>query len=343
MLALNKHQEAIDCYNKAIAIKQDYYEAIWNKSLALLLLGKLKEGFNLYESRWQKKHFTTPQRSFVKPLWLGNFSLDGKTILVHSEQGFGDTIQFCRYIKKLKNHNCNIILEVEKTIIPLMKQLNAASLIVEKGQALPEFDCHIPIMSFPLAFGTTLETIPTIKSYFNADREKENYFRSKLDINRPKIGLAWSGSSTHVNDSNRSIKLELLLKLLKFFSSDFEYVCLQQEVREDDRIVLDKSNIKFYGDELNNFDDTVALISNVDLIISVDTSVAHLSASLGKDTFVLLPFSPDWRWMTDRNDSPWYPTVKLFRQESFGDWDCVFEKLRLEMLYYLKMLRTLQV
>lgn len=331
----NKLNEAIDMYEKAIFINPNYAEAYWNKSLTYLTKGNLKEGFELYEYRWQKKYFSSLKRNFTKSLWLGKESLDGKTILIHTEQGLGDTLQFCRYISMVVKFNTKVIVEVEKSLLPLLKQIKGVVEFIVKGQKLPPFDYHCPLLSLPHAFHTTLETIPPVLSNIKISEEKINYWKNKFkDITKPKIGLVWSGNPEHKNDYNRSLSLE---KLINFLPKEFEYISLQKEIRDEDKSALENSNISFFGDELKDFEDTGALIENLDLVISVDTSVAHLSGTLDKKTFVLLPFSPDWRWMLNRDDSPWYPSMKLFRQNAIGDWDDVLNNMSKNITNFFKL------
>lgn len=317
-----KLDEALEIFEKIIELDSENPEIYFNKSQVYLKLGKFEEGFELYEYR--KKLEDSIQRKFSEPLWLGKELLNGKTILIHSEQGFGDTLQFYRYIPMVIKLNAKVIFEVEKPLLSLMKQIKGVVTFVEKGRKLPYFDYHCPLLSLPHAFKTTLETIPSIFP-IKANGVKINYWKNKFkNIKKSKIGLAWSGNSSHKNDHNRSISLE---KLINFLPKEFQYISLQKEIRNEDKTALESSNILFFGDELHDFKDTAALIENVDLVISVDTSIAHLSGTLGKKTFVLLPFLVDWRWMLDRDDSPWYPSVKLFRQNASSDWDKVLNEL----------------
>ena len=201
-----------------------------------------------------------------------------------------------------------------------MSGLPGAAQIVCRGEPLPDFDMHCPLLSLPLALGTRLETIPSATPYLHASPDAVMNWNARLGPkNRPRIGLVWSGRPAHRNDRNRSLKLSYLLPLLDF---DATFVSLQREVRADDATVLqDRSDLFHFSDELRNFSDTAALMSNLDLIVSVDTSIAHLAGALGKSVWVLLPFIPDWRWLLDREDSPWYPTARLFRQDDTREWD----------------------
>ena len=313
----NRLEEAMSLYEKAIALNPDNANALLNKSLILLVRGDLLEGFALYEKR-------RPARAFSKPAWKGESSLVGKTLLIYSEQGFGDTIQFCRYIERVAKLGCTIIFEVSKPLLPLMRQLSGVSCFVEKGEALPPFDLHCSLLSLPFVFQTTLERIPSKVSYLVADPQKVADWQKRLGGSKPKVGLAWSGSETNKGDAYRSIFLETLLS---FLPEGFEYVCLQKEVRQRDHTALENSSVHFFGEALNDFSDTAALCSLMDFVVSVDTSIVHLAAALGKKMVVLLPFAPDWRWLLERSDSPWYPTIKLLRQDAMDDWESVLQKL----------------
>jgi len=318
--AQNRVDEALLMYEKALSLNSNNQKAQWNKSFTLLLKGNLAEGFKLYEWRYS----TTQKRNFSQPLWLNNTSLDGKTILIHTDQGYGDTIQFCRYIEFFSELNCNIIFEVEKPLLSLLSQLQGVIQFVEKGEKLPEFDFHCPLMTLPLAFKTDMISIPAKKSYLNADTKKVQEWSDRLGSTcKPRIGIVWSGNPSHNNDHNRTIELA---HILQYLPEGFEYISLQKEIRESDKDALYSSKIRYFGDELHDFSDTAALCENMDLVISVDTSVAHLCGALGKETYVLLPFSPDWRWLLDRVDTPWYPTMRLLRQKEIGKWENLFKK-----------------
>jgi len=322
--------DAIESYGRAIAIKPDFAEAYWNKSLVLLLKGDFVNGWDLHEWRWKLKDFPSQIRNFTQPLWLGREQIVGKTILLHAEQGLGDTIQFCRYVKLVADLGARVILEVPRSLIGLLDGLAGISTLVVKETSLPPFDYHCPLLSLPLAFKTTAETIPSSRTYLSADTNKIKYWESKLsNKTKLRIGLAWSGRITHTNDSNRSICLETLIDAI---GHDYDYVSLQKELRNSDSEIIEiNENIRHFGDDIEDFTDTAALCALMDVVISVDTSVAHLSGALGKQTWVLLPFHPDWRWLLDRDDSPWYPSVKLYRQPSIGDWDTALANVKADL------------
>jgi hypothetical protein len=297
-----------------------------NLSLLYLLQGDFKRGFAEYEWRWKDEEISaiSGKREFPQPLWLGDRPLEGKTILIYCEQGLGDTIQFSRYVPLLHHLGCHVILEVQAPLIPLFKNIPGIQQLIPFGQPLPEFDYQCPIMSLPLAFGTTLETIPPTQP-IHLETTKIAEWESRLGPQKkPRIGLVWSGSTTHKDDRRRSIVLK---DYLEHCIPDFEYISLQKEVRKQDQGILAQSDIRHFEDHLQDFSDTAALISLLDLVVTVDTSVAHLSASLNKPTLILIPYSPDWRWMLDRDNSPWYPSVKLFRQPALGDWKSTIQSL----------------
>jgi hypothetical protein len=254
-------------------------------------------------------------------MWLGGDPVAGKTVLLHAEQGYGDTLQFCRYAPLVAALGATVVLEVPLALKPLLGSLRGVSLLVAKGGVTPAFDLHCPLMSLPLAFATRLDTIPADVPYLQADPVRRQAWRQRLDeVSAPgrcRVGLAWSGNPRHNNDENRSIRLEQLAPL---YGLDATFVSLQPLVRERDKACLAQSGIVNPGAELTDFADTAALMDALDLVICVDTSVAHLAGALGRPLWVLLPRVPDWRWLLDRDDSPWYPTARLFRQDKPGDW-----------------------
>jgi len=331
---LKRYDEAIAHYDKALSLKPDHHEASWNKSLSLLLQGDFDNGLPLYESRWysEKISVIAGKRLFEKPTWLGVESLKDKTILLYGEQGFGDFIQFCRYAKLVADLGAKVILEVPQPLAGLMKDLEGVTQLVIKGKELPFFDYQCPLLSLPLVFKTNLFNIPNAISYIKIDSHPNKILEWKTRLGpklKPRVGLAWSGNPNHRNDHNRSL---LLADILPFLATQFEYVSLQKEVREVDKLTLNSNtHILNFASHLNDFVDTAALIENLDLVISVDTSVAHLSGALGKKVWTLLQNVPDWRWLLDREDSPWYPSMKLYRQISIGDWNGVLDRVKSDL------------
>ena len=323
-------EEAINLYDKALFLKPNYHEALWNKSLCMLIKGDFKNGFPLYESRWKSKKIrrVIGERSFHEPIWSGAESLKNKTILLYREQGLGDFIQFSRYSQFVVSLGARVILEVPHDLMDLMSNLHGVSRFIVKGQSLPAFDFCCPIMSLPFALSINQGNI----SSFSGDIQFQNKPNKLMEwqarlgsSSKKRIGLVWSGNPLHKNDHNRSIPLR---DIIPFLPNQFEYVSLQKEIRVDDKLTLELNpQILSFTKHLKTFSDTAALIGGLDLVISVDTSVAHLSGALHKPTWILLPFVPDWRWLLDRDDSPWYPSIRLFRQEKRSDWSAVFKNL----------------
>ncbi len=246
--------------------------------------------------------------------------------MLHSEQGFGDTIQFCRYAASVAALGARVILEVQKGLLVLLTGLAGVAELVERGAPLPAFDYHCPLLSLPLAFQTEPDSAPGRQPYLRCDAHKLQAWSDRLGRKtKPRIGITWSGSAAHSNDGNRSIALATWLPYL---SDDFEYVSLQKEVRESDRATLLQHNeLRHFGEDLQDFGDTAALCALMDVVVCVDTSVAHLSAALGRPTWVLLPRVPDWRWQLERADTPWYPSARLYRQTTRGDWNAVLARV----------------
>ena len=321
---LGRFQEALDAYDQAIAHRPDYAMALTNKSLLLLLLGEMSSGWALFEWRWQSSK-ANKKRTFDKPLWLGKQAIAAKRLLIWGEQGFGDLIQFSRFLPLLEKLGCLPIIEVPATLIPLLETLAVPCEIIEKGcKPSADFDYHCPLMSLPLALDITLNSIPPPASFqIPADR-KTKWHEILGEKKRPRIGLAWSGSPTHGNDRNRSLSLRQLAPL---FSLPAEIHSLQKEIRADDLTFLSTVPIFRHEQEIADFADTAALVAEMDLVVSVDTSVAHLAGSIGKETWILLPFVPDYRWLLNQEDSPWYPAVRLFRQPAQNDWPTAISSL----------------
>ncbi len=332
---LKRFDEALASYDRAVRARPDYVEAHWNEALLRLLTGDFSRGWAKYEWRWKNQSLALTKRNFAQPLWLGEDAIDGKTVLLHSEQGFGDTIQFCRYVPLVAARGARVIVEVAAPLQDLMSDLAGATQVIPRGTPLPDFDYQCPLLSLPLAFGTRLETIPAPTPYLHAPAQASKAWQARLGPKtRPRIGLAWSGNAAHKDDQNRSIGLRFLSPLL---DTGATFVSLQKDVRDADAAVLgERDDILHFGDALKDFSDTAALISNLDLVISVDTSVAHLAGALGKPVWVLLTYVPDWRWLLDRDDSPWYPTARLFRQNDARTWDDAIARVREALLEFVE-------
>jgi hypothetical protein len=315
--------EALQAFDRALVLEPDNASAHFNKANVLLLRGSWEEGLPHYEWRWKITELA--KRNAPAPLWLGSPSLAGKTILLRSEQGLGDTLQFCRYVKWVAGLGARVILQVQRPLVTLLADLEGVSQIVtEGGAASPDCDYFCPLMSLPLAFGTTIRNIPRPEAYLAADPFKVSEWRSKLGTaSQPKVGLVWSGTATRANEGRRSVPLKTLLNELP---RGCRYISLQRELSAADAGVLAANPaVEVYGDELHDFSDTAALCECMDLVVSIDTSVAHLSGAIGKRTFILLQFSPAWRWLLDRDDTPWYRSATLFRQPAVDDWATVCE------------------
>jgi tetratricopeptide (TPR) repeat protein len=331
---LKRFEEALVSFAGALAVRPDYAEVHFSEASFRMLIGDFCRGWRKYEWRWKTAQQRNEWRDFVQPLWVGSNGITGKTVLLHAEQGFGDTIQFCRYVPHVVKRGARVILEVQRPLHALMSTLSGAVQITSKGDPLPDFDLHCPLLSLPMAFGTKLETIPSETPYLGASSQSVMNWKNRLgEKTRPKIGLAWSGSSTHKKDRSRSIGLSALFPLLGLNAN---YVSLQRDVGASDASLLREcSDLVHFGDELKDFSDTAALMFNLDLIISVDTSVAHLAGAMAKPVWILLPFIPDWRWLLDRECSPWYPTARLFRQDESRTWDKVIAQVRAALHGYV--------
>ncbi|MCL6433920.1 MAG: tetratricopeptide repeat protein, partial [Leptolyngbyaceae cyanobacterium HOT.MB2.61] len=328
---LGRLEEAIASYRRALHLAPNYPEAHKNLGHALLLKGDLATGFAEYEWRWQQKNWSP--RSFSQPLWDGS-SLSGKTILLHAEQGMGDTIQFIRYVSLVKRCGGKVIVECQPLLRRLLETVSDIDHLVPQGSPLPPFDVHAPLLSLPHILGTTLDSIPANIPYLSppsplpASLTTNNQLTTDLPPFLLKIGLVWAGNPAHKNDRYRSCKLEWFQSLL-----DLPGICFYSLQKGDAAADLQRFQFPIHdlGAELEDFADTAAAIAQLDLVISVDTAVAHLAGALGKPVWLLLSYAPDWRWLLERQDSPWYPTLRIFRQKQPGDWQSVFEQLQVAL------------
>jgi tetratricopeptide (TPR) repeat protein len=333
LLLLNQCQFAAarTACERAIEANPADVNARWNHAVILLLLGELGRGWVEYEWRWKIPRLNprANPRRFDTPQWLGQFSIEGKTILVHAEQGLGDTLQFCRYASAIRKRGARVILEVQPSLRELLSSLTDVDEVISQGDPIPSHDCHCPILSLPLALGTTLATIPADVPYLHASPVSRDKWRALLGPrHRPRIGIAWSGNRRQANDAVRSMSLATLLPLLAL---DADIISLQKEIRDTDAVVLrDHPSIRTFDGDIVDFSDTAALCEAMDLIISVDTSVAHLAGALGKPVWIMLLLVPDWRWLLYREDSPWYPSARLFRQTRAHDWSGVIARVMVQ-------------
>jgi len=316
--------EALTCYQRAVELSPNNAEAHWNMSNVLLLTGDFKDGWKEYEWLWRTKDNINRSNKFSQPLWDGS-DVAGRTILLYAEYGFGDTIQFIRYVPFVKDHGGKVIVECQKELASLLKNVEGVDGVVAQGEHLPLFDLHFPLMRLPVILNTTLDNIPAKIPYLAADSALAKVCSAKIknDDSNLRIGLVWSGGGLPLK---KSCSLEMFaplacLKGVTFYSLQKGKAGKQAKNPPAGMKLID------YTDEIGDFSDTAALIENLDLVIAVDTSVAHLAGALGKPVWTLLPFVPDWRWFLDREDSPWYPTMRLFRQPSLGDWESVIQRI----------------
>ena len=324
--ALQRTTEAINAYDHALAIDPSYYNAYWNKSLAQLLLGKHEEGLKNYEYRWLREDADTHLHPNI-PKLTSLEDAKNKKVLVWSEQGYGDTLQFCRYVPLLIEAGVHVALETQAPLLPLLQNQFRCN-VTQIGQAHEEVDYQIPLGSLPLLFKTTVDTIPANAPYLKVSDIKVLEWQNKLCLkqDKPNIGIACSGNIKFdlEHGNTRPIPLDLLGQL----SQVANLYLIQKEVRPTDQQYLDTHpEISYLGPQIQNFEDSAAIIQNMAEIITIDTSLAQLSGGLGTKTKVLLPWAPDWRWLLDRVDSPWYPNSTLYRQEDRRDWGEVMKKL----------------
>ena len=330
---LKQLDEALVSYKKAISLKTDYADAHTNQSLLLLLTGDFQNGWK--KNEWRKcKEEPHGNRQFNKPLWLGGEKISGKTLLVYWEQGLGDTIQFCRYIPLLAQLGIKTLFAPQKSLTKLLSTLEGAFSIVDVENVSFNFDYNCPLLSLPLAFNTYLDTIPNHFPYLAADRELVSKWKGKIGEGRFKIGICWQGSTGRIDDG-RSIPLMRFQALSHI--SEVRLISLHKGEGETQLHELpDNMIVETLGGDFDNgpdaFLDTAAVIKCCDLVITSDTAVAHLAGALGVNTWIALKYVPDWRWMLDRDDNPWYPTMRLFRQEHPGDWEGVFERIRTALI-----------
>ena len=329
--ALDRHAEAIASFDKAIELQKDYADAHFNRALSLLTLGDLAHGFEQYEWRWQRSGMRDTRRGYGKPLWLGEYPLARKTILLHAEQGLGDTIQFARYAPLLARAGATVVLEVQPELKNLLAGVEGVASCHARGDPLPAYDVHCPLGSLPFALKTEPASIPAGIPYLRADQGRLAQWRARIDdLPGKRIAIAWAGNASHANDRNRSIDLTLLEPLLAL--EGISFLSIQRELRGDDAETLARlPNVRHLGGEFADMADTAAIAALADLTISVDTSVVHLAGALGRPVWVMLPFAPDWRWTLSNGNCPWYPQARLFRQPALGDWPGAIAALRAEL------------
>jgi tetratricopeptide (TPR) repeat protein len=351
---LRRFDDALASYGRALTLRPDLAEGHFSEAICRLMIGDFARGWQQHEWRWETTQLRAVKRHFSQPQWVGSPDIAGKTILLHAEQGFGDTLQFCRYVPRVAERAAHVILEVPKSLHALMRTLPGTAQIILRGGPLPAFDLHCPLLSLPLAFGTQLETIPAQTPYLSASANKATAWRERLDAHslagnlgankRPRIGLVWAGDprkrvpGANRIDRQRSIEFDQLAPI--FQVHDCEFYSLQ---KGDDAAAqlrnstLDHGVIDWSAD-FHDFSDTAALIENLDLVIAVDTAVAHLAGALGKPLWLINRYNTCWRWLLDRDDSPWYPTARVFRQDETRAWDPVMVRIQTALQDYVRSL-----
>ena len=340
---LGKLDEAFSAYRKAESLRPDHLPARWNQGIIKLLQGDFSYGLPRYELREQVlasqgKRLAT---RFPGARWSGTENIREKTILLLAEQGLGDSLQFCRYVPMVAACGARVVLQVQRPLERLLATTFAGcASVVPDETALPVgIDFHCPLLSLPLAFHTTLQSIPKHTPYLKAETAQIALWQERLGRKMfPRVGLCWSGNPDHPLDRDRRLSLA---ELIRFLPPSIDYISLQPQIREDEKSILAQSPIRYFGWQLKDFTDTAALCECLDLVVSIDTSVAHLAGSLGRPTRLLLPYIPDWRWLLHRSDSPWYPSMTLHRQSAERSWAPVLTKIR-DVLCELSQRRAIQ-
>ena len=334
--------ESVLSYEQAIALAPDYAQAHWNLGLCRLLMGDFARGWRDFEWRWKNTELGFELRELRQPLWLGEPSLQGRTILLQCEQGLGDTLQFCRYAGLVNALGARVVMEVQAPLRTLLAGLDGVAEVVAHGDALPDFDFRCPLLSLPLALKTTLQTVPAFPAYLACDPAKAATWKKRIAVDlRIAVGLVWSGGfrpeqpETWAINERRNMHPKHLAKLnlpgMRFYSLQKGESAIKQLSELQVSGWRGPEVIDFTSD-LYDFSDTAALVANLDLIISVDTAVAHLAGALGKPVWLLNRHDTCWRWLLGRGDTPWYPSMKIFRQTKAGDWDGVIDAVRRELV-----------
>ena len=327
--ALNRHTEAIAGFEALLARNPADADAAHNAALSRLTVGDYAQGFRQYEARFARSGMPRRRRDLGKPLWGGEILTQPHTILLHAEQGLGDTIQFARYAPLVARMGGRVVLEVAPELVSLLRRLEGVAQVAERGAALPDFDLHCPMGSLPLALKTEVASIPAAP-YLAASAARIAQWQARLPALTPRVAFAWAGGAAHPDDRNRSLPLTQLAPLLEL--DGISFISLQRDPSAADAAALaSMKRVTALGAELRDFDDTAAVLALCDLVIAVDTSLAHLAGALGRPIWILLPFRPDWRWMLVRPDSPWYPSARLYRQGALGDWASVVARVRADL------------
>ena len=328
---LGRFAEALESYENAIRIKPELAQARKNRGMAWLRLGDYQRGWPEYEWRW--KCDDSPPRGFKEPLWDGS-PLEGRTILLHAEQGLGDTLQFVRFAPLVHERGGRVLLECQTPLVELLKNCRGVEQLIPRGEPLPAFDVHAPLMSLPTIFGTTLETLPAEVPYVFVDQQLAEHWREELEkLSGVKIGINWQGNPKFRADRFRSMPLAHFGRLANV--EGVRLISLQRGPGVEQLAALngrfEVTQLETAADDAQSFADTAAIMQNLDLVVTSCTSIAHLAGALGIPCWVAIPFSADWRWMLDRDDSPWYPSLRLFRPASIAGWEELFERMADEL------------
>ena len=301
--------------------------AKFNLAVSYLIMGDYARGWPAYEARWQYEHLAGTEPKHQQPRWAGQ-DLNGKTILVVGEQGHGDNIQFCRFLMNLHAAGARVLFQTTEGLIPLLGTSPMISWIGRYDQQPPEFDYWVPIMSIPGIIGITLENLTRQVQYINAPSDRAAAWLTKLGAKkRMRVGFSWSGRRDAWLNKHKGMPFETMLELVKK-NPEYEWISLQVDATEEESQALAAANVTLYPGSVQSFSDTAGLINCLDVVLSVDTAIAHLSAAMGRPTWLMLQwFATDWRWMLDRDSNPWYPTVRIFRQPSMGNWAAVTKKI----------------
>ena len=323
--SLGRLDEAIAAYNTAIGCKPDYAPAHFNLGIGLLLAGDFSNGWTEYDWRWRGGIKEQKPKDVSTPEWRGE-DLNGRTILLYAEQGLGDTIQFCRYAPLVAARGGRVVLEAPRSLLRLLAGLQGVDRLIAAGDPLPACDFHCPLMSLPHVFGTTLATIPASIPYLPVEAPRRQHWQQRLGpVTGRRVGIIWAGNPKHQNDRNRSLPFTALAPLWNI--PGISWYSLQVGERRTDLDAALPGMIEDLSPALDDFAETAAAISQLDLLLTVDTSVAHLAGAIGRPAWVMLPLAPDWRWLTERVDSPWYPSARLFRQTERGAWGGVIHNI----------------
>ncbi|MFL5327264.1 MAG: tetratricopeptide repeat protein, partial [Microvirga sp.] len=329
---LTRYAEAVAVYDRVLAVDSRRADAHYSAATALLSMGDFRRGLAEYE--WRRNSVPGSAgvvQQFREPIWLGERTLQNKTLLIHAEQGMGDVIYALRYVSSLARQGARIVLQVHAALKPLLTGLAGTARVVARGEMLPAFDCHCPAMSLPYAMKTELATIPGEVPYIHAPAERGSHWHARLpQSGGPRVGIVWCGNPAFKEDCRRSLNLAQIEPILA--TADVSFVSLNPGIAERERAALAaRSNVLHLGTELRDFADTAAVIAQLNLVITSDTSVAHLAGAMGRPVWIMLGFAPDWRFAHDRERSSWYPTARLFRQSAPGDWARVIERVRREL------------